>query len=138
MAGQKGRDMLLRVNDGGSPAEFVTIAGIRAKSISLSAESVDATSADSPDAWRELLPGAGVRQVNVSGNGVFKDQPSDARMRALFFSQQAEVWQLVVPDFGTLTGPFLIAELNYSGDHDEEARFAVTLASAGPVSFGAL
>ena len=138
MAGQKGRDMLLRVSDGGDPPVFSTLAGIRAKTLSMTADAVDATSAESPDAWRELIAGAGVKRIVVSGAGVFKDQPSDARMRALFFDQDAARWRLVVPDFGTFEGAFLITELNYSGDHDGEAAFAVTLESAGAVTFEAV
>lgn len=138
MAGQKGRDVLIKIGDGGSPQAFVTIAGIRAKTISLNARAVDGTSAESPDAWRELIAGAGVKSATVSGAGVFKDANSDALMREAFFSQAARDWRLVIPDFGTLDGPFIIEALDYSGDHDGEAAFAITLASAGALSFSAL
>ncbi len=135
MAGQKGRDVLIKIGDGGSPEQFVTVAGIRAKSISLAAKSVDATTAESPSAWRELLAGAGVKSASVSGAGVFKDAPSDALMREAFFEQAARSFQLVIPDFGALAGAFLVEALDYSGDHDGEAAFAVTLASAGAITF---
>lgn len=138
MAGQKGRDVLIKIGDGGSPQAFVTIAGIRAKTISLNARAVDGTSAESPDAWRELIAGAGVKSATVSGAGVFKDANSDALMREAFFSQAARDWRLVIPDFGTLDGPFIIEALDYSGDHDGEAAFAITLASAGALSFSVL
>ena len=138
MAGQKGRDVLIKIGDGGSPQAFVTIAGIRAKTISLNARAVDGTSAESPDAWRELIAGAGVKSATVSGAGVFKDANSDALMREAFFSQAARDWRLVIPDFGTLDGPFIIEALDYSGDHDGEAAFAITLASAGALAFSAL
>ncbi len=138
MAGQKGRDVLIKIGDGGSPQAFVTIAGIRAKTISLNARAVDGTSAESADAWRELIAGAGVKSATVSGAGVFKDANSDALMREAFFSQAARDWRLVIPDFGTLDGPFIIEALDYSGDHDGEAAFAITLASAGALSFSVL
>jgi TP901-1 family phage major tail protein len=44
----------------------------------------------------------------------------------------------VIPDFGVLEGPFLVEALDYSGDHDGEAAFAITLASAGALSFAAI
>ncbi|MBI1186913.1 MAG: phage major tail protein, TP901-1 family [Alphaproteobacteria bacterium] len=134
MAGQKGRDVLLKIHDG---AGFVTIAGLRAKTISLNARTVDATSAESASAWRELIAGAGVKSATVSGAGVFKDAASDAEMREAFFAQEARAWQVIVPDFGALEGPFLIEALDYTGDHDGEAAFAVTLASAGAIAFAA-
>ena len=100
MAGQKGRDILLKISDGGGG--FVTLAGIRASKIQLSAALVDATSADSPEAWRELLAGAGAKTARVTGRGVFKDAASDARMRTVFFAGEAPDWQFILPDFGTL------------------------------------
>lgn len=38
MSGQKGRDVLIKIGDGEDPEVFVTVAGIRAKTISLNAD----------------------------------------------------------------------------------------------------
>jgi TP901-1 family phage major tail protein len=138
MAAQKGKDILLKIGDGGSPEAFTSIAGLRARTISLNAKSVDATDSDSAGRWRELLAGAGVKSASVSGAGIFRDAASDAAARQAFFDQSANTWQLVVPDFGTLQGPFLIAALEYAGDHEGEATYALTLASAGQVDFTAI
>ena len=138
MAAQKGKDILLKIGDGESPEVFTTVAGLRARTISLNARSVDATDSDSAGRWRELLAGAGVRQASVSGAGVFRDATSDALIRAAFFAQSADNWQLVVPDFGVLEGPFLVAALEYAGEHEGEATYAIALASAGEISFTAL
>ncbi len=137
MAAQKGRDILLRIGDGGSPEAFTAVAGLRARTISLNAKSVDATDGDS-GGWRELLAGTGVRSAAVSGAGVFRDAASDAVVREVFFSQAARTWRLTVPDFGVLEGPFLVSSLEYAGEHEGEATFALSLASAGAVSFAAL
>ena len=138
MAAQKGKDILLKIGDGAGPEVFTTVAGLRARTISLNARSVDATDSDSAGRWRELLAGAGVRQASVSGAGVFRDATSDALIRAAFFAQSADNWQLVVPDFGVLEGPFLVAALEYAGEHEGEATYAITLASAGEITFTAL
>jgi TP901-1 family phage major tail protein len=138
MSGQKGRDVLIKIGDGGAPETFATVAGIRAKTISLNARSVDGTSGESPEAWRELIAGAGVKSASVSGAGVFKDAVSDALIQQSFFAQSARSFQLTIPDFGVLQGPFLVEALDYSGDHDGEAAFAITLASAGAISFTSL
>lgn len=138
MAAQRGRDVLLKIGDGGSPETFTSVAGLRARTISLNAKTVDATDGDSAGRWRELLAGAGVKSCSVSGAGVFRDAASDAMVREAFFAQEARNWRLVAPDFGTLSGPFLIAALEYAGEHEGEMTYAMTLASAGPVSFEAL
>ena len=138
MAAQRGKDILLKISDGGDPPVFVTVAGLRARTISLNARSVDATDSDSAGRWRELLAGAGVKQASVSGAGVFRDAASDAIVREVFFDQAARPWRLIIPDFGVLEGPFLVAALEYAGDHDGEATWAMTLASAGELTFEAL
>ena len=138
MAAQAGKDILLKIGDGGSPQAFVTVAGLRARTISLNAQAVDATDGDSAGRWRELLAGAGVKSAAVSGQGIFRDAASDALIREAFFEQAAKRWRLIVPDFGVLEGAFIVAALEYAGEHEGEASFALSLASAGEVTFAAL
>ncbi|OYX57391.1 MAG: phage major tail protein, TP901-1 family [Brevundimonas subvibrioides] len=135
MAAQRGKDILLKMES--APGVFSTVAGLRARTISLNARTVDATDADSAGRWRELLGGAGVKSAAVSGQGIFRDAASDALIREAFFDQGLKTWRLVVPDFGTLEGPFLVSALEYAGDHEGEATFAISLASAGAVAFSA-
>jgi TP901-1 family phage major tail protein len=136
MGAQRGRDILLKISNGAG--DYVTLAGVRASRIELASTSIEATSADSPEAWRELLAGAGTKTARVTGRGVFRDAASDARMRAVFFAGEIPDWQLVLPDFGVITGAFQIIEIGWSGAHDGEAEFSVTLASAGQLTFEAL
>lgn len=135
MAVQRGRDMLLKIADTGGAV--VSVAGLRARTISMNARTVDVTDGDSAGRWRELLAGAGVKSAAVSGQGIFKDAASDALIREAFFEQTARRWQLVVPDFGVLEGAFLVSALEYAGEHEGEASFALSLASAGAVEFSA-
>jgi TP901-1 family phage major tail protein len=135
MVAQKGRDLLLKVDNG---AGFATVAGLRSKRLSFNAELVDVTDAESAGRWRELLGGAGVQRAAVSGSGIFKDQASDALVRSLFFAGTIVSWQVVIPDFGTVSGAFQIAALEYSGAHDGEVVFEIALESAGQLTFGAL
>ena len=133
MTAQKGKDLLLKVDETG--AGFETVAGLRATRLSFNAETVDVTTAESAGRWRELLAGAGLRTAAVSGSGVFKDAASDAALRRVFFDGTNPAFQVVVPDFGTITGPFQLTALEYAGDHDGEATYEVSLVSAGALTF---
>lgn len=135
MAAQKGKDLLLKLQDG---AGFVTVAGLRAREIAFAGESVDITHAESAGRWRELLAGAGVRRARVTGSGLFKDDTSDALARQIFFADEIRVWQVIVPSFGIVEGPFQIAALEYRGDHDGEVGFEIALESAGALAFTAI
>ncbi len=134
MTAQAGRDLLLRIEDGGG---FVAVAGLRARRIALSAGSVDVTDADSPGRWRELLGDAGVRRASLSGGGIFRDAASDALVRQVFFAGEVRTFEAVIPDFGTIAGPFHLASLDWAGTHDGEVTFEIALESAGAIAFTA-
>ncbi len=135
MPAQKGKDLLLKMHDGSA---FATVAGLRSKTLAFNAQTVDVTHAESAGRWRELLAGAGVRRANVSGAGIFKDAASDALVRAAFFDGTVKNCQVVIPDFGTVEGPFQISSLEFTGAHDGEVAFEIALESAGELSFAAL
>ncbi len=71
----------------------------------------------------------------ITGNGIFRDEASDEQVRSLFFAGTAANWQIVVPDFGTLSGAFQIAALEYGGSYDGAVTFSLTLQSAGAISY---
>ncbi|WP_187970203.1 phage major tail protein, TP901-1 family [Aquibium microcysteis] len=136
MVAQKGKDLLLKLDTTGAGG-FVTVAGLRSKRLAFNAETADVTDADSAGRWRELLAGSGVQRASVSGAGIFKDAASDAAIRTRFFGGEIAAWQVVIPDFGTVEGPFQITALEYSGNHDGEVTFEIALESAGPLGFAA-
>jgi TP901-1 family phage major tail protein len=113
MATQKGKDLLLKINDG---AGYSTVAGLRTKTLSFNSQSVDVTHADSAGRWRELLAGAGVKRASLSASGIFKDAASDALVRQKFFDDALCDCQLVIPDFGTVAGAFQIGTLESAGE----------------------
>ncbi|WP_299206615.1 phage major tail protein, TP901-1 family [uncultured Tateyamaria sp.] len=137
MGAQNGKDLLLKV-DMTSDGQFETIAGLRATRVSFNAESVDVTSLESQGGWRELLSGAGVRSANITGAGVFKDEGTDERARQIFFDGETPDFQVIIPDFGVVEGPFQVTSLEYSGSHNGEATYEMSLASAGALTFTAL
>jgi len=137
MAAQNGKDLLVKIDMNGAGL-FETVAGLRATRISFNAESVDVTSLESAGGWRELLGGAGVKSAAISGSGVFKDATTDERARQIFFDGLTPVFQVIIPGFGTVEGPFQITSIEYAGSHNGEATYEMALASAGALSFVAL
>ena len=135
MAAQKGKDLLVKMHDG---AGFVTVAGLRSRRLAFNAESVDVTHAESAGRWRELLDGAGIKRASVSGRGLFKDASSDALMRQTFFDGAIRTFQIVIPDFGIVEGPFQLSALEFAGEHNGEVSYELSLESAGALTFTAL
>lgn len=137
MAVQSGKDLLIKVDLTGD-GQFETIAGLRATRLSFNAETIDVTSLESTGGWRELLGGAGVKSASISGSGVFRDANTDERARQIFFDGEVPDFQVIIPDFGVVQGPFQITAIDYAGSHNGEASYELSLASAGVLSFTAL
>ena len=136
MVAQKGSDVLIQVDATGA-GSFVTIGGMRSKSISLNAETVDISDSDSPNKWRELLAGAGFKSATITGSGVFKDSAGEEDVRGYFFNQTNQDYRFIVPDFGTIQGDFQVTAIDYAGEHNGEATFSMTFESAGQLTFTA-
>ena len=135
MSAQRGGDMLLKMKT--AAGSFVTVAGLRTKTLRLNARPVDVTDTAS-QGWKELLPGAGMRTAEISGTGVFRDAESDALIRSAFFDQSAQDCRFVIPGFGMIDGAFLITGLNYAGSYNGEAQFEINLSSAAAPAFAVL
>jgi TP901-1 family phage major tail protein len=134
MVAQNGKDLLIKIDMTGDGL-FETAAGLRATRINFNAETVDVTSLDSTGGWREVLGGAGVKTASISGSGVFKDESTDERVREIFFDGETPDFQVIVPDFGTIEGPFLVSSIEYSGAHNGEATYEMSLTSADEITF---
>jgi len=134
MTAQNGKDLLIKVDMTGDGL-FETAAGLRATRISFNAETVDVTSLESTGGWREVLGGAGAKSASISGSGVFKDADTDERVRTIFFDGETPDFQVIVPDFGTIEGPFLVSSVEYAGNHNGEATYELSLTSAGEITF---
>lgn len=137
MAVQNGKDLLIKLDMVGD-GSFQTIAGLRATRISFNAETVDVTSLESQGGWRELLAGAGVKTASISGSGVFRDASTDERARQIFFDGEIPAFQVIIPDFGVVEGAFQLSSIEYAGNHNGEATYEMTMASAGSLTFTAL
>jgi TP901-1 family phage major tail protein len=84
------------------------------------------------------LDGAGVKRASVTGRGLFKDAATDASMRQTFFDGTTLNYQIVIPAFGTVQGPFQLTNLEFAGEHNGEVTYDLTLESAGELTFAGM
>ena len=133
MAAQKGSAFLLKISNGGAPAVYNTVAGLRTTQMSISGDAVVITSKES-GGWREMLSGAGVRSVSVSAAGIFLGSSAEAQIRANAMSGTLDDYELSFEDGEKLRGRFLVQKLDYSGDFNGERNYTLSLESSGQVS----
>jgi TP901-1 family phage major tail protein len=130
MAAEKGSAFLLKISDGGSPVSFVTMAGLKTTNFSINAETVNITHKGS-GGWRELLGGAGIRSVSVSGSGVFTNSTAEQRLRVKALAGELDDYQLSFESGETIRAKFQVARLDYAGDYNGERTYSITLESSG-------
>lgn len=132
MSAERGSAFLLKVGNGASPVVYATVAGLRTTQLSVNGEMVAITSKDS-GGWRELLSGAGVRSVSVSGAGVFTGSAAEVRIKGSALSGAIDDYRLTFESGETMTGRFLVTRLDYAGDYNGERSYTVSLESSGAV-----
>lgn len=133
MAAEKGSAFLLKVGNGANPPVFATVAGLRTTQLSVNGEAVAITSKDS-GGWRELLSGAGVRSVSVSGAGVFTGSAAEQRIKANALAGLIDDYELSFESGERMTGRFLVTRLDYAGDFNGERSYTLSLESSGAVA----
>lgn len=136
MAAQKGKALLIKIGDGQDPESFTTVAGLRSTTITLNDEAVDITTKDNAP-YRTLLAQAGIQTVSVSGSGVFTDSAVEETVRAKMGASTFSNYQIIVPDFGTYEGEFMLASLEYAGEYNGEVTYSMTFESSGQIAYTA-
>ena len=132
MAVERGSAFLLKVGDGAATPAFATVAGLRTTQLSINGETVVVTTKDS-GGWRQLLSGAGVRSVSVSGAGVFTGSAAETRIKTNALAGMIDDYRLSFESGESLTGKFLVTRLDYAGDFNGERSYTLSLESSGPV-----
>lgn len=132
MSAERGSAFLLKVGNGASTPVYQTVAGLRTTQLSINGELVAITSKDS-GGWRELLSGAGVRSVSVSGAGIFTGSAAEVRVKGNALSGAIDDYRLSFESGETLSGRFLVTKLDYAGDYNGERSYTLSLESSGPV-----
>lgn len=141
MAKQKGRLLLIKIGDGATPTEaFTTLCGLKSKTLTINNNEIDVTTADCADPggplWTEVMDGA--KRVSVSGNGYFKDDVNEAALNTLALADTPiGNFQIIVPDFGTFEGAFLVSSLDFGGEQEDGVTYSLSLASSGEITFTA-
>jgi TP901-1 family phage major tail protein len=133
MAATKGRDFLLKISDGISPATFTTIGGLRTTSLTIGNETVDITTKDEAP-FRILLGDTGIRTVSISADGVFEDGASAQSLEDEANNGTIQEYQIVDGNGDIYQGTFIATSYEKGGDYNTELTFSVTLESAGIVT----
>lgn len=134
MPSQKGRDLLLKIGDGGGTEIFTAIGAARLTSMTLNNRPVDSTHLDS-NGLQVLQADAGVQSLAVSLEGLFKDSAAEELLRAAAFSRVARNYQMVFPNGDMISASFAVHDYNRGAPFDGLEAFSVVLLRSGASTF---
>ena len=109
------------------------IAGVRTKGVTINAEPIDVTT-DDEDGYRTLLQDPATRSVDLSVEGVTKDDD----LRAVIVAGGAQaigITSLEYPDGSYLVGNFYMASLEETGEYTDAMTFSASLQSSGEFAY---
>lgn len=131
MSAQKGKELLLQVDDGAGGYE--TIGGFTSNTFTINGNAVDATTKDSAG-FKEMLDGGGLVSITTSGNGIFVSGDGYATVHGAVLAGAHLDCRVVMPGFMNYTGPFIVTSLGVSGGTEDAVTYDIDLTSAGPIT----
>ena len=135
MAGQKGKDILIKVSVAGAMA---LIGGMQAKSLKINNGTTDISATDDPDTWRRLLAGANTQSLSITGSGVLTDSAGQAAIAEAALANTFLDMEFIVPGMGTFScDAMAVSGLDINGGNTGEAKFSGTFESGSSVEFTA-
>lgn len=133
MTGYAGKDLLLKIGNGGTPQVFATLGAARTTAFEVATSAAEATplGAVAP----VYMPGAGRQEVRVALQGLFKDSAAEELLRAAAESGAAGDYQLIFPNGAVYDAAFVVESYRREGSYDGLEAFTATFLRSGPGSW---
>lgn len=135
MAGKAGKNLLLKVESPTVAGTFITLGGLRSKSISINNEEIDGTNHGSNE-WKESLDEAGIRSMSISGSGIFDNSTVLKQAIKDVIAGKHRKYQIIDTDTDMkFEGTFKITSCEFAGEYNAEQTYSLSLNSSGAVEF---
>jgi len=131
----RGRDIVVKK---GTSSGGTALAAGRTVSLTLNSETVDVTTVDDTNRWRQLLAATGIKTMSVTFAGVLKDVATHDQMIDDLIAQTVDAYGIVLSTLGTFDGNFQLSQFESSGEYNGEAQFTATLESGGDITYAAV
>lgn len=122
----------------GTAAGGTIIAAGRTVSLTLNSETVDNTTVDDANRWRQLVPAVGIKSATVTISGKAKDVATILALLTDFNAQTVDAYGIVIGALATIDGNWQITNVDWTGEYNNTVDFSATLESAGDLTIAAV
>lgn len=114
------------------------IAAGRSLSLSFAGETVDVTTVDDTNRWRQLIAATGIKSATVTLSGKAKDVATALALMTDFSAQTVDAYGIVIGTLATVDGNWMITSLEFTGEYNNTVDFSATLESAGDLTIASV
>jgi len=119
-------------SDATSDEVFTTLGGLRNAQMTMNGEAIDVTNQGSAQ-YKELLDGAGIISMNVSGTGVFTNATNEQLVRTRFIARA--LFNMQISDgVNTYTAAFKCTKLERAGNYKDEQSYSMAFEASGLIT----
>lgn len=114
-----------------APSTYTAVPGLRAKSISYNAQTIDVTDSESADLFTQLLTGGGVKNFSMTFSGVLEASAALTKLKDTMLDGTLNTYRMLIPGWGTFEGSFALSSASFNNPHDGAVEYDFSLASSG-------
>lgn len=127
--------MLLKIGDEAVPTEnFHTIGGLRATRVAIGRNPPQVRDVTG-NGWKQMLEGAGISSLRITGQGVAATKEGDARLWQRAVDGMSRNYRIHLADGGRLDAECVVTAYERTGAVDGLEGFTLTLESSGAVVY---
>jgi TP901-1 family phage major tail protein len=126
MSQQNARELVIKRGDGAGPEVFTFVCGMQTRTFTMSNASIDTTVPNCSDPSLPIVATArpGRQTLEFSGDGLFDNAAVGKAVADDARNQSETNYEIIVPGYGTFSGPFFIADFNWSGSMEDPLKFS--------------
>lgn len=137
MALVKGRDFLIKISDGLSPAAFLQLGALRTNSLSINNRPVDVSNKDTVAGFTAWDSATAIKDFQASGEGFFESGSAGiARLRTVALSSDPSVPMEFLDGSGAkFSGTFVVEAFQMEGEVEGPVRYTASFRNKGDVTY---
>ena len=113
---------------------YVPLAGLRTRTLQIGSSNIDVTTADSAGQWRELLPSAGVKNLDFDAAGIWQGDATGKNAFLGLVNLQLVTLRIVQPGAIQFDGAFMVDNFQLANPYNESSSFTARFLSSGAVA----
>lgn len=138
MGTQRGIEMIIQKPVVGPPATWANVCGIATTNFRVANQIIESKRAVCSDRTKPpiITRKYGSQDVSFTGSGIFEDDINGKLLADAGVNQTVLTgYRILVPGYGTFTGDWLVSNVDWSGDLENDLNFSAEVQASGTITY---